>query len=430
MPTPQTSAAAAAAASSAYALPATSSSRKEGAQEAQNAPAPTGAAGAAAARHAHLEDLPRVLRLAIRVSASANKAVFLLVSALAASPAFFLFAAVTQNVLMGAILCGLCFASYSMQMALPNLRDPRNALFLDILAEHPKDAVQNVKANALGNTIIWCLVINPIVAAFLVVPTLGEGKGGMHLASDATLWAIEIATGCVAQFVFNCMGAMSFLVVDVQKEWCRKIQAYLSFVRDSLVEAPALMVSAAAAEDGRAGVQVRDSVMRRIADAQQHYEAWARQCNGALSTMNTFMLAVTFMWVFVPVILLAAASASGTNDDDVRAVQVAVLLAVSAFFVAMFLLLLGAITKPSSAWSVAKRSLLNDARVRDAPFKLTQHDQFEAWLAEHELNAMRGVAGIKISVEKLRAAGGFVASLFVLCMYFILREDLQQALGA
>jgi hypothetical protein len=302
----------------------------------------------------------------------------------------------------------------------------KNSLFIDILAQKPEAAAKNIQTTLGINVILWSFVFPPVVNAFLIVPILGEAGGddGIHLASDGVLWGICVVT-IFGQVGVNSMQSMAFLVLEIQKTWCQKIKTYLSFVRDVLVEENIDNDNEESGrlEDGRASGS--KDIMRRIAFEQQKVEHWAKACNVALSTPNTLMLVVTFLWAFVPLLLLAAPA---SNDHALRTVQLSVLSMMSVFFMVVFLLVLQAITKPSTQWNIMKREMLNDARVRNAPYKLTQHIQFEAWLADHELNAMRGIAGIKVSVEKLRAAGGFVASLFLLSIYLILREDLQKML--
>ena len=383
-----------------------------------------------------LEDLPRVIQLAVKFSAASNNLIFLPVAATAAMFPCLMFMSITQNFVMGIVMGTLCFFSFMQTTLHPNLTLQKNSLFIEILAEKPEEAAKNIQIAGGVNVILWALVLPPIVFAFLIVPILGEAGGadGLHLASDAVLWGICIV--CMfGQVLVNAMQSMGFLILEVQKTWCRKIRAYLSFVRDALVEessspsssspsssSPSSSSSSLSAglEDGHTG----KDIMRRIAFEQQKYENWAKACNVALSTTNTVMPVIMFLWTFVPLLLLAAPA----NDTALRTVQLSVLSMMSIFFMSVLLMVLKAITKPSTEWTVVKREMLNDARVRNAPYKICKHNQFEAWLADHELNAMRGIAGVKVSVEKLRAAGGFVASLFLLSIYLILREDLQKAL--
>ena len=101
----------------------------------------SGNANASTTTTSRLEDLPRVIQLAIKYSNTSgrtNKLIFIPVAAVAATVLCLTFMAITQNVVMGITMGLLCFFSFLQSSFGVDLTLAKNSLFIDILAQSRK----------------------------------------------------------------------------------------------------------------------------------------------------------------------------------------------------------------------------------------------------------------------------------------------------
>ena len=366
-----------------------------------------------------VNDLSFVLRSAVKIFATSSpqSKAFAILSAFASFGfPFLLFTSVTRSVKIGAILGTAGALSNLIVLTQPNFMDPKNAFLLKIMHENTAKFESSIKGMILGITIFMILIFMPIVMYFLVLPVVAEPEGMLLGANSYMICWILMSLAAVGLICSSCSSSLQMIFVEIQTVWTQKIESYLKQVREKLLDLDSDV------ESDSNGHSLKH-IMNDIAHIQEKNEQWARSINSAYATANGMTIVGPGVWVFLPLIVLALTTADSSSE---RVIQVIMLCLFSSLFMVFFVMNLNSVTKPNRMWTSATVRLLNDARIQLLLLgKLGSNNRFEIWLDQHELAAVRGLGGIKITVNKLRQVSGFVGSLFALVMYLVLREELR-----
>ena len=364
-----------------------------------------------------INDLSYILQLAVKFNASSSSSskCFCVISSMCIFGfPFLLFTAATRSLTIGLVLGSAGALSNLIALANPNYMDPKNALLLKIMHENTAKFEASIKGMVLGLTIFFTLIFFPMVMYFLVIPVVAEG---LLLGPNSYIicW-ILMPLSVIGNYCISCSSSLQMIFSEVQTVWNQRIESYLKQVREKLLDLDSDVESDSKEHSLK-------HIMNDIAHIQEKNEQWARSINSAFATTNGITIVVPGIWVFLPLIELAFTTADSSSE---RVIQVIMLCLFSSLFMVFFVMNLNSVTKPNRMWTSATVRLLNDARIQLLLLgKLGSNNRFEIWLDQHELAAVRGLGGIKITVNKLRQASGFVGSLFALVMYLVLREELR-----
>ena len=364
-----------------------------------------------------INDLSYILQLAVKFNASSSSSskCFCVISSMCIFGfPFLLFTAATRSLTIGLVLGSAGALSNLIALANPNYMDPKNALLLKIMHENTAKFESAIKGMILGITIFMILIFMPIVMYFLVLPVVGESK--LLGPNSYMICFILMPLAAIGNTCFMFTNSLGMIFAEVQQAWTQRIESYLKQVREKLLDLDSDV------ESNSNGHSLKH-IMNDIAHIQEKNEQWARSINSAYATANGMTIVGPGMWVFLPLIVLALTTADSSSE---RVIQVIMLCLFSSLFMVFFVMNLNSVTKPNRMWTSATVRLLNDARIQLLLLgKLGSNNRFEIWLDQHELAAVRGLGGIKITVNKLRQVSGFVGSLFALVMYLVLREELR-----
>lgn len=362
-------------------------------------------------RTSTVDDLPTVVRLAVRYHAKSSPFLSVLFALLNVANSLFpllIFSSATSSLNIGIAFAVLAYLSQMTALAGPNFS--KSPLLIQVLHAQGREVEKGIKGFIFSAVLFFGGVIMPISFHFLIKPTMVAQKWfGEHSYTVALTLMILSLVGMFGALPMNALG---MVFEKVQSEWCRRIEAYMKRVREILLDV---------AEQS----DTMEGAIANLAAIQEQNEEWARGMNAAFSTINSVTPPLLLSWTFMPLAMLAIPSNTGP-----RLVQVLVLCGFAAFFFMMFLVMLSGMTKVNIAWEQACGRLLNDARIQLLRLnKLGMDGRFELWLAKHELNAARSLGGMKVTLTRLRQSAGAFSSLFVVATYLILREELRNMLG-
>ncbi len=373
------------------------------------------AAGPAAPTRAYtITDCPEPLRFWLRWDPgySRGNMVVQTVSSNLLSGAFVgfpLFTAVTNSVVIGAVMFAVSIAAIFVNLTTKNTHPDA----LRFYVEHPAAALRI--ARATKSTAIWStgvhVVRSSIFWVFIIEPSSRTGALstiGVPPTTTAVLFWVGLASGSVFNFMNLLFGHVA---QEVAKAWKIKITEYFGHVAQELL----------AVHKGTA------NVMARLAEEQKSVEAFALRMN-RVQAANAGGIALLFTWVVV--LMLCLALPSDAKDETTRYIRLGLLGTMACMFFRFLITFLRALTSVNEHWQREKRRFLNDARVQQlvGAHGVYHFDRFDVWLEEHELSALRAF-GVRVTLELQRSLASVLITTFVFGLYFILREELRGLLA-
>ena len=174
-----------------------------------------------------------------------------------------------------------------------------------------------------------------------------------------------------------------------------------------------LLTEADIAESGK-------SLVELLSAEQKDVERFATLINDNLGVANTLDVALAGLQAVVMVIFIPGGTAA----------TVVICSVVTVLNTIYFVQQLYGLAKPSIVFGRSKRRLLNDAKVQQGKLRMGWTvAMFDSWMERHECNSMR-VFGAKVTLDKMRQASGFFASLVTLLMYLLLRDEVRRLVPA
>jgi hypothetical protein len=358
------------------------------------------------AQQVALEDLPTVVRLAVKYNVGGGGGCVILAyfigNVLNVGFPLLIFAGATGSLPVGIGFAALAFVSNAGNMAGPNYA--KSPLLLAVLHAQADEVAKTVKGFVIFTTIFFSALVMPVAFVYLITPNIINTQ--MFGPKSYTIALSFAIASCAGMVLVVPMGALGMVFEKVQREWCKRINTYLQQVQERLLKIAD-------------GVDSPEDMIARLALLQEENETWAREMNQAYSTQSGLTLPITLTWSFFPLAMIALPS-----SDDTRLAQVVVLTSFAAFFQVMFIVQLTGLTKVNMAWERSKARLLNDARIQLLRLNTVGvHGAFARWLQNHELNAARA-CGVKVTLKLLRSSAGAIGSVFILASYLVLRENL------
>ena len=195
------------------------------------------------------------------------------------------------------------------------------------------------------------------------------------------------------------------------RAWGRRLKRYVVKMRDILLNDEL--------EEGS------PSVAKRLSTEQEKNEAWARENIRRLAPWISGHLATTFCVVGACLIVLA--NRPGTEEKRVHTI---VVLTFSATFWAYYFVSncrLAAYV--NLKWNRLSLRYLNDAEIQQRLIAMKWTlERWRVFMDNHVINSQVAF-GVKVTVQRMRAVAGFVASAFFFVLYFILRDEVRELTG-
>ena len=202
-----------------------------------------------------------------------------------------------------------------------------------------------------------------------------------------------------------------YLTNVLLRAWGRRVKRYVVKMRDILLNDEL--------EEGS------PSVAKRLSTEQEKNEAWARENIRRLAPWISGHLATTFCVVGACLIVLA--NRPGTEEKRVHTI---VVLTFSATFWAYYFVSncrLAAYV--NLKWNRLSLRYLNDAEIQQRLIAMKwTPERWRVFMDNHVINSQVAF-GVKVTVQRMRAVAGFVASAFFFVLYFILRDEVRELTG-
>ena len=248
-----------------------------------------------------------------------------------------------------------------------------------------------------------------LAAIFGVAPFAASDAWGKHT------FAITIGT-CLVSLV--CFVALFVVVVQawsltsvLLRAWGRRVKRYVVKMRDILLNDEL--------EEGS------PSVAKRLSTEQEINEAWARENIRRLAPWLSGNLATTFCVIVACLIVLA--NRPGTEEKRVHTI---VVLTFSATFWAYYFVSNCRVAAyVNLKWNRLSLRYLNDAEIQQRLIAMKWTlERWRVFMDNHVINSQVAF-GVKVTVQRMRAVAGFVASAFFFVLYFILRDEVRELTG-
>jgi len=286
--------------------------------------------------------------------------------------------------------------------------DFSEGIFLEILTNDLENTRKMAK-EAASACVFFVIVFGGLLLGVLVWQFVVPFAHSTMLGQHTYAITVSISPLSYACFLLTfCFGGHQLLLPSVPKVWTAKINAYMTRVRDIL-----LTTEADIAESGK-------SLVELLSAEQKAVERFATLINDNLGVANTLDIALAGLQAVGMVIFIPGGTAA----------TVVICSVVTVLNTIYFVQQLYGLAKPSIVFDRNKRRLLNDAKVQQGKLRMGWTvAMFDSWMERHECNSMR-VFGVKVTLDKMRQASGFFASVVTLLMYLLLRDEVRRLVSA
>jgi len=378
----------------------------------------------------HLEELPNVLRFALRMTGSlifSNKLLDRLVEIFCVGVGFWWFSLALWQLTSSLEVAVLMHVLFMFTYLVPrfNLPDYSNAdtfAVKELLGLSRSDVKRFGKRLRVDVRNMW--IGNMIfVVVFGVVglrPFAASETWGQHTFAITLVSCLFSLLCFVASFVrFTCQFLPNLLLLA----WSRRIKKYVLNMREILLRN----------DDGGhehdletgTGTGTSFAIAEALSLEQEKNEEWARRNIRSLAPYASGQLAVTFIVVMASLVTLAGRP--GTEEK--RANSIAALSLIATFSGYYFFHNCRLISFINLKWNRLTVKYLNDAKIQQRMISRGwTPERFERFMDNHVINA-QVVFGAKVTAARMRAVGGVAASAFALIFYFILREEVRELAG-
>jgi hypothetical protein len=386
------------------------------------------ASNAAAPPLLRLEELPNVLRFALRMTGSlimSNKLLDRLVETFFVGVGFWWFSLalwqLTSSLEVAALMHVLFMFSYLVpRFNMPDYSNGDTFAVRELLGLSRSDVKRFGKRLRVDVRNMWIGNII-IVVVFGVVglrPFATSETWGQHTFAITLVSCLFSLLCFVASFVrFTCQFLPNLLLLA----WSRRIKKYVLNMREILLRN----------DDGghkhslETGMGTSFAIAEALSLEQEKNEEWARRNIRSLAPYASGQLAVTFIVVVASLITLAGRP--GTEEK--RANSIAALSLIATVFGYYFFHNCRLISFINLKWNRLTVKYLNDAKIQQRLISRGwTPERFERFMDNHVINA-QVVFGAKVTAARMRAVGGVAASAFALIFYFILREEVRELAG-
>ena len=373
-------------------------------------------------------ELPPVVRHLLGISASSSKR----------NKMIFAVAAVFQQLMFGLLFYGVTrLAAFAVSMAIlmpismisaqwnsPNFSESGSIWNRFLLSDRKHVAVleKRLKGQFFG-TGFNMLVATPLLGYFFILPLEGEMVSSQPFGPHS--WTIAVIVFILGWISTWNAGQQQFLSMHmikyINEAWAREEERHVRKLRS-------LLLKMSCTDDINTKGPNYRRILNEIATLQDDGDKFAREVTKGVGTVMAFMGTVPLALIVAVFIIIAAGTNPNVSDTG-RIVQVFFMCFMGIVMLCFFFLAWFGLTRADRDWLYWKRTLLNDARIKD----LVGNRQFigpelwDEWLQGHELAATR-VAGIRVTMRLLYQVGSAVISAMGLALYFLVRDSLKEFL--
>ena len=348
-----------------------------------------------------LKDLPWLFQKWLPWHPRHYPIIFVFIQIISQSMVFLAMVQVTGSLAVAGAIAGLLCASNCSFLF---TADFSKGIFLEILTEdleNSRKMAKEAQSGAVFFFVMFQLIITGLIVWFFIVPLAQTTMLGPY---TYTITIVLFVLSWICSGITFGFGCHQLLLPTIPKVWGLKIKTYLTRVRNIL-----LLPEAEINETGQ-------SIVELLSIEQKSIEGFALQINEDLGVGNSMDIIVAAIQSIVMAFFIPGGTVS----------TIVICSLVTLINTVYFVKQLYGLANPSMIFDKYKRQLLNDAKVQQGKLRIGWTvDMFDNWMERHESNAMR-VFGMKVTLDKMRQASGFFASLVTIIMYFLLRDELRR----
>ena len=229
--------------------------------------------------------------------------------------------------------------------------------------------------------IIYLIMILLMVATSAVAKNLKLTTFGVY--TDVMLYILPACMIPVAYIMTQVVFNFSILIYTVSI-WNKKIKSYMEKIREELLEFDL---------ENRN----KTTCLNEIYKEQEIAEGWAVKVNNKFMMLSGSSILLCIMTAVSVIIIISIMQT--VNPSPTNAWKIGIMAFFSLFFTILSLVLLYYLARPNQMWLKHSNGILNDARIvirKEELFGL----QFDNWLSQQELNALR-IFNVKLTMKLL-----------------------------